>query len=280
MPVRSRTSLLHKYVCRRAGEVRTLTSLDRETEPYYWLTVCAQDHGLVPRHACVQLHVDVLDDNDMRPWPDRPAYVAHVPERAPPATPVVTLAAVDDDAAGAPLSYRIAAGNPDGLFSIDESSGAIRTTGRVLDREATDAISLDVRVSDGELECAARVLVVLDDVNDHAPTFLEPFYSVRVPPAPRPQRDAASGDGADDADNELDDDPDDDPDADSDSDADDDSDELWEESDGPPADRDELYVATVSTTHHRIALSIARVLQGLNRIRFLMPWSDTLCESH
>jgi hypothetical protein len=35
--------------------IRTLTPLDRETTAHYWLTACAQDHGLVPRHTCVQV---------------------------------------------------------------------------------------------------------------------------------------------------------------------------------------------------------------------------------
>ncbi|KOB67696.1 putative reverse transcriptase-7 [Operophtera brumata] len=39
----------------RAGIIRTLTPLDRETQDHYWLTLCAQDHGLVPKHACIEV---------------------------------------------------------------------------------------------------------------------------------------------------------------------------------------------------------------------------------
>lgn len=48
-------SYLMYCILYNSGVIRTLTPLDRETVPHYWLTVCAQDHGLVPRHSCVQV---------------------------------------------------------------------------------------------------------------------------------------------------------------------------------------------------------------------------------
>lgn len=37
------------------GVIRTLTPLDRESVPHYWLTIAAEDHGLVPRYTTVQV---------------------------------------------------------------------------------------------------------------------------------------------------------------------------------------------------------------------------------
>lgn len=37
------------------GVIRTVTPLDREAVPHYWLTVAAEDHGLVPRYTTVQV---------------------------------------------------------------------------------------------------------------------------------------------------------------------------------------------------------------------------------
>lgn len=43
-----------------------------------------------------------------------------------------------------------------------------------------------MRCADGALAGAARVLVAVADVNDHAPTFAQRYYELRVPePAPR-----------------------------------------------------------------------------------------------
>ncbi|KAL0839199.1 hypothetical protein ABMA28_015971 [Loxostege sticticalis] len=182
------------------GVIRTLTPLDRETVPHYWLTVCAQDHGLVPRHSCVQVYVEVSDVNDMAPWPAHAAFSADVPEHAPAGTRVARVICTDEDASPTPthIAYSIVAGNPDGLFSIDERTGEIVTTGRTLDREAAAAHALEVRCADGALATTARVAVRVLDVNDHAPVFSQHFYDVRVPLLPDeapddtlPQGDAA-----------------------------------------------------------------------------------------
>ncbi|CAB3222731.1 unnamed protein product [Arctia plantaginis] len=166
-----------------AGIIRTLTPLDRESVPHYWLTLCAQDHGLVPRHSCVQVYIEVLDVNDMVPWPERSAYSAAVPEHCAAGTRVLAVRAHDADAGASPanITYSIVAGNPDGLFSIDERTGEIVTTGRTLDREAAASHALEVQCSDGELASTARVTVRLLDINDHAPTFAQRFYDIRVP---------------------------------------------------------------------------------------------------
>ncbi|KAI8439844.1 hypothetical protein MSG28_001313 [Choristoneura fumiferana] len=188
--------------------IRTLSPLDRETTPHYWLTVCAQDHGLVPRHTCVevrsgvrggggtgvtrarcvQVYIEVEDVNDMAPWPERAAYAAAVLEHCAGGTRVAVVRAEDADASPTPsnITYSIVAGNPDGLFSIDEHTGEIVTTGRTLDREATPRHALEVSCSDGELSSTARVLVQLLDINDHAPAFPQRFYELNVPAAPAP----------------------------------------------------------------------------------------------
>ncbi|XP_037297103.1 fat-like cadherin-related tumor suppressor homolog isoform X2 [Manduca sexta] len=184
-----------------AGVIRTLTPLDRESVPHYWLTLCAEDHGLVPRHSCVQVYIEVEDVNDMAPWPERAAYTAAVPEHCGGGTRVTRVRAHDADAAPRPanITYSIVAGNPDGLFSIDDATGEIVTTGRSLDREAAATHALEVQCSDGELASTTRVHVRLLDINDHAPAFTQRFYDIRTPAAPDPsvdvvpQSDAADG---------------------------------------------------------------------------------------
>lgn len=38
-----------------SGVIRTLATLDIETKPHYWLTVFAQDHGVVPLFSSVEV---------------------------------------------------------------------------------------------------------------------------------------------------------------------------------------------------------------------------------
>lgn len=37
------------------GNIRTTVKFDAETKSHYWLTVCAQDHAVVPLHSCIEV---------------------------------------------------------------------------------------------------------------------------------------------------------------------------------------------------------------------------------
>uniref|UniRef100_A0A182SBE4 Cadherin domain-containing protein n=1 Tax=Anopheles maculatus TaxID=74869 RepID=A0A182SBE4_9DIPT len=107
--------------------IRTLASLDLETKPSYWLTVCAQDQAVVPLHSCVQVYIEVQNENDNVPLTEDAVYYPSVPESSPPNVKVLQLVAEDRDIDPLQLiSYRITSGNPEGL---------ITTTARKLDRE-------------------------------------------------------------------------------------------------------------------------------------------------
>jgi protocadherin Fat 1/2/3 len=38
-----------------SGNIRTMAVLDLESKRHYWLTVFAQDHGVVPLHARLEV---------------------------------------------------------------------------------------------------------------------------------------------------------------------------------------------------------------------------------
>ena len=50
-----------------AGTIRTRQVLDRETSPHHWLSVIAQDDGLVPFNTRLEVLVTVTDVNDNVP---------------------------------------------------------------------------------------------------------------------------------------------------------------------------------------------------------------------
>ncbi|KAH3831074.1 hypothetical protein DPMN_104335 [Dreissena polymorpha] len=64
------------------GTICTSQVLDRETATHYWLTVYAQDHGLVPLHSRLEVYIEVTDVNDHIPLTFEPVYYGTVVENA------------------------------------------------------------------------------------------------------------------------------------------------------------------------------------------------------
>ncbi|GLH14886.1 Fat-like cadherin-related tumor suppressor homolog [Gryllus bimaculatus] len=169
----------------KIGHIRTLVPLDAESRSHYWLSVFAQDHGVVPLHGRQEVYVAVANENDNTPLTEEPVYYPSIAENSPAGKQVVQLRAVDFDRDPEQrLSFRITAGNPESYFSIDRETGIIRTTGRKLDRENQAEHILEVTVSDNgspPLSSTTRVVVTVADVNDHAPQFEQSFYKIQIP---------------------------------------------------------------------------------------------------
>ena len=70
----------------------------------------------------MQVYIEVEDVNDNYPLTSEPVYHAEVPENSAAGTLVTRVTATDRDGQG-PLTYAIAAGNPQSLFSIDAKTG-------------------------------------------------------------------------------------------------------------------------------------------------------------
>ncbi|GLV44546.1 kugelei [Carabus blaptoides fortunei] len=169
------------------GWIRTSATLDVETKAHYWLTVVAQDHGVIPLRSSIQVYIKVENENDNVPLSVDPVYYSTVPEDSPGGYQVVQIRATDADLdPNQSLSYRIVSGNPEGYFSINTTSGYITTTSRRLDREHQDELILEVMISDGShppLSSTTRMVVKVEDINDHAPEFEQQFYKVQIPAA-------------------------------------------------------------------------------------------------
>ncbi|XP_059483774.1 fat-like cadherin-related tumor suppressor homolog isoform X2 [Neocloeon triangulifer] len=166
------------------GNISTLAVLDRESKRSYWLTVMAQDHGVVPLHSRIEVYVEVVNVNDNTPLTLQPVYYPSIPENSPAGQEVITLEARDDDLEDQPppLLFRITAGNAESFFTIE--NGTIRTTGRKLDRENQAEHILEVTVSDQgspALSSTTRVVVQVEDTNDHAPEFREKYIKADIP---------------------------------------------------------------------------------------------------
>jgi len=114
------------------GNVLLARQLDYETRREYNLTVAVTD-GVYT--TATQLFVSVKDINEYRPTFSRDVYEANVTENAEVGSPVVRLAATDDDQ-DLRLLYGIHSArhvNSVGSFAVDYQSGVVSVQ-RPLDR--------------------------------------------------------------------------------------------------------------------------------------------------
>ncbi|XP_003464523.3 protocadherin Fat 2 isoform X2 [Cavia porcellus] len=171
------------------GMIQTQAPLDRESIPYYWLTVLAVDRGSVPLSSVTEVYIEITDVNDNPPRMSRPVFYPCIVENAPLGTSVLQLDARDPDPSSrGKLTFNITAGNHVGVFTLHPLTGLL-STARQLDRESKDEHILEVTVLDnGEpsLRSTSRVVVCILDINDNAPTFSHKLFNVRLPERPSP----------------------------------------------------------------------------------------------
>ncbi|XP_076345079.1 fat-like cadherin-related tumor suppressor homolog [Tachypleus tridentatus] len=169
------------------GSIWTRASLDREEQFQYWLSVCAQTIEPVPLQTCVDVYIEVLDENDNVPLTEQPAYYPTLVEHSDPGTALAHLIAIDQDLNNLnELTFNITAGNSHGHFFIDPKTGVIRTTRQQIDREMQQEHVLEVTIMDSgspPLSSTTRVVVKISDINDHDPEFLHrSLLRCTVPP--------------------------------------------------------------------------------------------------
>ncbi|XP_035882724.1 cadherin-23 isoform X2 [Phyllostomus discolor] len=167
----------------RSGEITTTSLLDRETKAEYILIVRAVDGGVGhnQKTGIATVNITLLDINDNHPtWKDAPYYINLV-EMTPPDSDVTTVVAVDPDLGeNGTLVYSIHP--PNKFYSINSSTGKIRTTHVMLDRENPDPHEAELmrKIIISVTDCgrpplratsSATVFVNLLDLNDNDPTF-------------------------------------------------------------------------------------------------------------
>ncbi|XP_075466718.1 cadherin-23 isoform X5 [Ascaphus truei] len=177
----------------RSGEITTTTLLDREAKSEYILIIRAVDGGVGPNQkiGIATVNITLLDINDNAPqWKDEP-YLINLVEMTPPDSDVTTVVAIDPDLAeNGTLVYSI---NPlNKFYSLNSTTGKIRTTGVVLDRENPNPLEAEmmrriiISVTDRgrpplRATSSATVLVNLLDLNDNDPTFQNLPFIAEIP---------------------------------------------------------------------------------------------------
>uniref|UniRef100_A0AAV2J7I2 Uncharacterized protein n=1 Tax=Knipowitschia caucasica TaxID=637954 RepID=A0AAV2J7I2_KNICA len=168
-------------VDKAVGTIVIARPLDAEQRSFYNLTVTASDGT---NTAATQVHITVLDNNDNTPVFSQPTYDITISEDTPADSEVVQVLASDRDEHHT-LTYSLqSAIDPSSLrlFRIHPTQGTIYTTHR-LDHEACAQHILTVMVKDQEFpyrKNLARVLVEVEDINDHVPIFTTALYEGSV----------------------------------------------------------------------------------------------------
>ncbi|XP_072347528.1 cadherin-23 isoform X2 [Scyliorhinus torazame] len=166
----------------RDAMVRTVVTLDRETQVSYTLILEAIDNGPAGsrKTGTATVYVTVLDVNDNRPIFLRNTFEASVLENITTSGSVVQVKATDaDEGVNGKVLYRILSGNPNGNFQMDQSTGLISRGPQPLDRESSSTHVLEVEAYNdfGRMWSSVRVIIYVEDVNDETPVFTQQQYN-------------------------------------------------------------------------------------------------------
>ncbi|XP_006891250.1 PREDICTED: protocadherin alpha-11 [Elephantulus edwardii] len=165
------------------GEVRVNGILDYEENKFYEIEVQATDKGNPPMAGHCILWVEILDANDNAPEVTVTSLSLPVREDAQPST-VIALISVSDSDSGVngEVTCILTPHTPFKLVSTYKNYYSLVLDG-ALDRESVPAYDLVVMARDGgapALSASASVSVEVADVNDNAPAFAQPEYTVFV----------------------------------------------------------------------------------------------------
>ncbi|GCC21165.1 hypothetical protein chiPu_0019632, partial [Chiloscyllium punctatum] len=164
----------HFQIDRNTGVLSTNSGLDRESVPFYTLTILAEDRGTPQASSTVSVHVTVLDINDNTPAFPESSYTIEIGEDNAVGTVLLEVSATDgDEGSNGDVLYYLSS-ESQGMFHIDQE-GRISTV-MSLDREKQPSYTFLVRGVDSApsdpRSCTARVEVNVKDVNDHSPHFV------------------------------------------------------------------------------------------------------------
>ena len=167
-----------------SGWMTLAQSLDRETKAHYAMSVTAFDHGSPQQSTTVDVNVTVLDVNDNAPIFGRSAYTIRISEGVQPPVVMDTITASDADAgSNGSVSLTLNISSADSkLFSLSSRSGLLSLISS-LDRETAARHDFFVSATDAgspPKTSSAAVQVIVQDINDNSPMFLQSDFEARV----------------------------------------------------------------------------------------------------
>ncbi|XP_045650429.1 protocadherin alpha-11 isoform X3 [Ursus americanus] len=165
------------------GEVRVNGSLDYEENKFYEIEVQAIDKGNPPMAGHCTVWVEILDANDNAPEVTVTSLSLPVREDTQPSTVIALISVSDrDSGANGQVICSLTPNVPFKLVSTFKNYYSL-VLESALDRESVANYVLVVTARDGgspSLSTTASMSVEVADVNDNAPAFAQPEYTVFV----------------------------------------------------------------------------------------------------
>ena len=164
------------------GNLSHQTNFDYERATQVNVTVVAVDLGVPRRSSNTTVVINVMNVDEESPRFSACPRSIFVLENTPLNTLLFHCIALDPDNVTTPdtqaaVTYSISAGNEDGLFQIDRSTGAITNVG-ALDRERRQFYRLTVVATDLVQRTATTSIDIgLRDINDNSPRFSQSSYT-------------------------------------------------------------------------------------------------------
>uniref|UniRef100_A0A8D1BRY7 Cadherin domain-containing protein n=1 Tax=Sus scrofa TaxID=9823 RepID=A0A8D1BRY7_PIG len=166
-----------------SGEITVTGPIDFEERNAYKIRVEATDKGHLPLTGHCTVLVEVVDTNDNAPEVTIKTLWLPVKEDAQLGTVIALISVIDrDSGANGQVTCSLAPQVPFKLVSTFKNYYSLVLDG-TLDRESVASYELVVSARDGgspSLWATARVSVEVGDVNDNAPVFAQPEYTVFV----------------------------------------------------------------------------------------------------
>ncbi|EMP35311.1 Protocadherin alpha-8 [Chelonia mydas] len=171
------------------GEIRLKGEVDYEVKTLYEIRVEVRDKSPFPSAGHCNVLVEILDINDNAPELAVTSLSLPVPEDAPPGT-VVALISVSDRDSGdnGKVTCSIPPDLPFQLVSTFKNYHSL-VLAEAVDRERVSEYKILVTARDEgapSLSASSSILVPIADVNDNAPAFPQPVYTVFVKENNRP----------------------------------------------------------------------------------------------
>ncbi|XP_043983712.1 protocadherin gamma-A5-like [Gambusia affinis] len=163
----------------------TESTLDRETNPEYNITMTVSDQGFPPLSSTKNMNVKVSDVNDNPPQFSQSEYTMSIAENNSPGCSVFTVSATDADwGQSARLSYFLEEREINGimvtnLISVNSDSGVIHAV-KSFDYEQIKSFEFNITARDAgspPLSSVATLKIVVQDKNDNPPQVLYPVQT-------------------------------------------------------------------------------------------------------
>ncbi|XP_066525898.1 protocadherin gamma-C5-like isoform X11 [Hoplias malabaricus] len=168
----------------KSGEIHVIAEVDYEQDRVYDITVQARDGGSPAMEGSCNIKVEVTDVNDNTPEVTLTSLTSPIREDAQSGTVIALISAKDlDSGKNGQVTLKVSPGLPFKLKSAFGEHYTLITDGR-LDREAVPEYTVVVTATDAgtpPLSSQKTFVVSLSDVNDNAPVFSQPSYSVDIP---------------------------------------------------------------------------------------------------